>query len=202
MIAKLLFEIFQAITQDPAIKRILGNYSTNGKSDTDLETLMNDLGLSGEDRAKFRTAHKEFQENPTQTYQKYQYKYEPKSNSAADKFDAYFRKFEDQAREQEEKFGQGTADYSHRQYQKQSSQQQQGAYTHQTPSISAEEKKHLETLELKEGATFEQIKASYKSMMKKYHPDKFQEEERKKYAENISSKINGAYGYFKKKFNQ
>jgi DnaJ-class molecular chaperone len=57
-------------------------------------------------------------------------------------------------------------------------------------------------LEIKEGATFEEIKTAYKTMMKKYHPDKFSDNEQKKHAEAISIRINVAYDYFKKKFKQ
>ena len=194
MITKMLLEIFQAISEDPTIKRLLGNYNLAGKQDIDLETMMNDLGLSPEEKVKFRQAHREYGQDASQTYQKYKYKYEPKSNSAFDKFDAYFQKFEDKAKE--------TGDYSHRQYQKhRTTDNQQSSNFTQKAGISAEEKKHLETLELKEGATFEEIKASYKTQMKKFHPDKFPDEEKKKYAETISAKLNVAYDYFKKKQN-
>ncbi len=197
MLTKMLLEIFQAIAEDPTIRRILGNYNLTGKQDTDIETLMNDLGLSPEEKVKFRQAHREYAQNPNQAYEKYKYKYEPKSDSAFDKFDAYFQKFEDKARE--------TGDYSHRQYQKYRTGQseQDNSYENfaRNNATSPEEKKHLETLEVKEGATFDEIKASYKSLMKKYHPDKFPDEDKKKYAESISAKLNVAYDFFKKKYN-
>lgn len=207
MITKMLLEIFQAIAEDPTVKRLLGNYNLTGKQNLDVETLMNDLGLSPEEKVKFRQAHSAYQQNPSQTYEQYKYKYEPKSNSAFDKFDAYFQKFEDRAKEHEEKHGKGTGDWSHRQYQKYRNDNSQSSSSSSSfddfakQTISVEEKKHLEVLELKEGATFEDIKASYKALMKKYHPDKFQDEDKKKYAENIATKLNVAYEYFKKKHN-
>ncbi|NJO91867.1 MAG: hypothetical protein HC831_25050, partial [Chloroflexia bacterium] len=41
------------------------------------------------------------------------------SDNAFDKFDSYYQKFEDKAKEHEEKYGEGTGDYRHRQYKKQ-----------------------------------------------------------------------------------
>jgi DnaJ-domain-containing protein 1 len=205
MLTKMLLEIFQAIAEDPTVRRILGNYNLAGKPNMDVETLMNDLGLSPEEKVKFRQAHQAYQQNPNEAYERYKYKYEPKSNSAFDKFDAYFQKFEDQAQAHEEKYGKGTGDWSHRQYQKyRNNTNDQSSSFHdfkQSSAQSVEERKHLETLELKEGATFDEIKASYKSLMKKYHPDKFQDEEKKKYAESVSMKLNVAYEFFKKKHN-
>ena len=56
-------------------------------------------------------------------------------------------------------------------------------------------------LELKAGASLEQIKKSYKTLMKKYHPDLFHNDEaQRKAAELITSKLNEAYSYFEKKF--
>jgi|GEM_PF-1566217 len=203
MLTKILLEIFQAISEDPFVKRMLGNYNLAGKENLDLEALMNELGLSPEEKVKFRQAHKEYGQNPSETYQNYKYKYEPKSDSAFDKFDAYTRKFDDKAKEYEEKHGQGTGDWSHRQYQKHRPDNNTNSNNNnnQTSSTSAEEKKNLETLEMREGATFDEIKAGYKKLMKKYHPDKFQDEEKKKYAESISAKLNVAFDYFKKKYN-
>ena len=116
-------------------------------------------------------------------------------DNAFDKFDAYFQKFEDRAKEHEEKYGKGTADWSHRQYQKyrtgEGGNQSQDNYQNfaQNKTASAEEKKHLETLESKEGATFDEIKANYNTLMKKYHPDKFQDEEKKKQKSEGDEKV-------------
>jgi DnaJ domain len=202
MLTKMLMEIFQAIFEDPTVRRLLGNYDFVKNKDKDIEAMMNDLGLKGDDRVKFKQTYQEYQANPSQTYEKYKYKYEPKSNSAADKFDAYFQKFEDQAKAHEEKFGKGTGDWRHRQYSNQNKSQsnQSNFNDFKKNATSNEEKKHLEVLEIKEGATFEEIKSAYKTAMKKYHPDKFSDAIQKKNAESISAKINVAYDYFKKKF--
>lgn len=198
MITKMLLEIFQALIDDPAIKRLLGNYDFTRKSDLDLEQLMDDLDLNAEEREKFKAAYQEYQSDPYQSYDRYTYKYEPKSDSPFDKFDAYYQKFEDQARQTEEKYGKGTGDYRHRQYQK----YRTGASSSSDPTspFSDEEKKHFTTLGLPIGATFDEIKAAYRDLMKKYHPDRFQDASQKKNAEERSMKINDAYDYFKKKF--
>lgn len=56
-------------------------------------------------------------------------------------------------------------------------------------------------LEVKRGSSFSEIKAAYKSLIKQYHPDKFNNPEQKKIAEQITSKLNEAYAYFEKKYN-
>ncbi|MCU0447571.1 MAG: J domain-containing protein [Microscillaceae bacterium] len=204
MLTKMLMEIFQAIIEDPTIQRMLGNYDLNKNKDKDVEQMMDELGLNAEQRAKFREAYKDYQKNPNQSYEKYKYKYEPKSDSPFDKFDAYFNKFEDYAKETEEKYGKGTGDWRHREYAKYRNQSNESSSNSQKKSsfVSDEEKKHLQSLELKEGATFDEIKAAYKAQMKKYHPDKFSDPTQKKYAESLSQRINQAYDYFKKKFDQ
>ncbi|WP_448518806.1 J domain-containing protein [Rhodoflexus sp.] len=69
------------------------------------------------------------------------------------------------------------------------------------PIYSAEEISYYQALELKPGATFEQIKASYKTMIKKYHPDRFPNApDKQKTAIEITQRINAAYSYFEKKF--
>jgi DnaJ-domain-containing protein 1 len=210
MITKMLIEIFQAITEDPFVRKMLGMVDLNKKSDNELEDLMNELGLDGEQRKKFQEAYQDYQKDPYGSYQKYKYKYEPKSNNPFDKFDAYYQKFEDKAKEHEEKYGKGTGDYRHREYAKYRQQygnntnnnSQKETHKKQTSTTSSEDKKHYDVLELKQGATFEEIKTAYKQAMKKYHPDRFSDEDQKKYAESLSRKINGAYDYFKKKFDK
>ncbi|MCS7019189.1 MAG: J domain-containing protein [Cytophagales bacterium] len=75
------------------------------------------------------------------------------------------------------------------------------AYKEPTPAYSAEELRHYQTLEVQPGAHFEQIKASYKALIKKYHPDRFPNEpDKQKTAIEITQRINTAYSYFEKKF--
>lgn len=56
-------------------------------------------------------------------------------------------------------------------------------------------------LELNYGASFDQIKASYKRLMKRYHPDLHHgDPEKKRIADKIVSRLNEAYRYFSGKF--
>lgn len=70
---------------------------------------------------------------------------------------------------------------------------------------SLSEEQHLEAeyygnLELQNGASFEQIKSQYRKLLKKYHPDKFQnDKEKQKVAEDVVCKLNKAYSYFEQK---
>lgn len=68
-------------------------------------------------------------------------------------------------------------------------------------SPSQEELRYYQALEIKSGASFEEIKASYKSLMKKYHPDRFNgNPSQQQNAIKVCQKINEAYDYFKKKY--
>ena len=53
--------------------------------------------------------------------------------------------------------------------------------------------KHYIVLELPYGAPLPEVRAAYKRMMKKYHPDKFQDPERRAAATELVKKINEAY---------
>jgi len=63
------------------------------------------------------------------------------------------------------------------------------------------EKKYYKILELEYGANFDSIKKSYKKLLKKYHPDLFQNKpEKLKSAQEVTRQINEAYTYFERKF--
>lgn len=65
------------------------------------------------------------------------------------------------------------------------------------------EASYYANLELKSGAGFAEIKSAYKELIKKYHPDKFnQDEGQRKIAEEITRKLNEAYIYFEKKYSK
>ncbi len=53
--------------------------------------------------------------------------------------------------------------------------------------------KYYAMLELKQGANLAEIKLAYIKLVKQYHPDKFQDEEKKAYATELLQKINEAY---------
>ncbi|MBQ7450559.1 J domain-containing protein [bacterium] len=63
------------------------------------------------------------------------------------------------------------------------------------------EKEYYAILELPQGSDFSKIKSAYKKLLKKYHPDMFQNKpEKLKAAQKLTEKINEAYTYFEKKF--
>jgi DnaJ-domain-containing protein 1 len=62
------------------------------------------------------------------------------------------------------------------------------------------DKAYYQALEVAPGASFDEIKASYKKLVKKYHPDLFHNNpEKRRYAEIVTQKINEAYTYFEQK---
>jgi DnaJ-domain-containing protein 1 len=69
--------------------------------------------------------------------------------------------------------------------------------------IKRKEAEYYANLELKPGTGFTEVKVAYKQLMKKYHPDVFNSnEEHRKIAEFITSRLNEAYTYFEKKYNK
>ena len=63
------------------------------------------------------------------------------------------------------------------------------------------EKKYYKILELEYGSNFDDIKKSYKKLLKKYHPDLFvNKPEKLKTAQEVTKQINEAYTYFERKF--
>ena len=63
------------------------------------------------------------------------------------------------------------------------------------------EKRYYEVLELEYGADFDKIKSAYRRLLKKYHPDLFQNRpEKLKTAQEVTRQINEAYTYFERKF--
>ena len=62
------------------------------------------------------------------------------------------------------------------------------------------EKKYYKILELEYGSDFSSIKKAYKRLLKKYHPDLFQNKpEKLKSAQEVTRQINEAYTYFERK---
>lgn len=78
--------------------------------------------------------------------------------------------------------------------------QHEKAYEHAYSSLyTKEELGYYDVLEVKPGASFEEIKKSYRSLQKKYHPDRFANDTQKReLAEKVSGKLNEAYSYFQK----
>ncbi len=64
-----------------------------------------------------------------------------------------------------------------------------------------QEKRYYKILELEYGSDFGSIKKAYKKLLKKYHPDLFQNKpEKLKSAQEVTRQINEAYTYFERKF--
>ncbi len=70
-------------------------------------------------------------------------------------------------------------------------------------SANALEREYYANLELPYGADFNEIKTSYKRLLKKYHPDKFYGNQQKlEIAQEVVKKLNIAYNYFEQKYNK
>lgn len=57
-----------------------------------------------------------------------------------------------------------------------------------------------EVLEINEGASQEEVKKAYREMVKKYHPDQYQNNPLSELAEDKLREVNEAYDYLSKKF--
>jgi DnaJ-class molecular chaperone len=57
---------------------------------------------------------------------------------------------------------------------------------------------YYRVLELPYGADFATVKSAYKTLMKQYHPDKFQDAEKKQIATEVVKKLNEAYAELEK----
>ena len=63
------------------------------------------------------------------------------------------------------------------------------------------EKEYYKILELEYNVGFSEIKKAYKKLLKKYHPDFFQNDSGKlKKAQEVTRQINEAYTYFERKY--
>lgn len=209
MITQILLELFKAIADktDIALQKMLGAFDVEKKPNIDLEEFMDELELDEEQRVKFRSVYQDYNKNPNkEEYEPYKYKYEPKSNDPFDKFEAYSKKYDDWFSSAEKKYDKAYSEYQKYRQQGQNFYNQHknggsggGGSARSSAFSGMDESKYYQTLELKPGASFEEIKKAYKKAMKKYHPDRFQDESKRQYAEDLSRKINEAYGYFKKK---
>ncbi|TAD97532.1 MAG: hypothetical protein EAZ97_12350 [Bacteroidetes bacterium] len=104
---------------------------------------------------------------------------------------------------EQEKLDKEWEEYLRTSKQQKENKQREDTNTYSTPKFSAAEKDYYKLLEVKEGASFEEIKIAYKKMIKEYHPDKFHND-KVKYdsALKIAQKLNEAYAYFEKKFDK
>lgn len=131
--------------------------------------------------------------------------------STFDKFSKWYDELDKYLEEVEEKYEKEgkfkfESDYDPRAHQDpfEKYRNQQDQQQHQSSSTTnqmSKEDEYYAALELKKGASFEEIKKAYRSLMKKYHPDLFEnDQEKKEMAMEVSRQVNEAYFYFKKKF--
>lgn len=74
---------------------------------------------------------------------------------------------------------------------------------HKKKNENSIEHEYYANLELPYGAGFDEIKSSYKRLLKKYHPDKFYGNEKKlAIAQEVVKKLNVAYNYFEEKYSK
>lgn len=69
------------------------------------------------------------------------------------------------------------------------------------PKAPSKETEYHQWLEVRPGATFAEIKAAYRRLMKQFHPDLFQgKPEQHKAALEVTRRLNEAYSYFEEKY--
>ena len=74
---------------------------------------------------------------------------------------------------------------------------------HNNQGFDNKEAEYYANLEIPYGSSFEEIKKSYRSLLKKYHPDLYaQNIKNQEYAEEITRKLNESFNYFEIKFNK
>ena len=82
-------------------------------------------------------------------------------------------------------------------------QQDKSRYQYQPPprpKPNDKAKEYYQVLEVQPGASFAEIKKSYRRLMKIYHPDKYAKDpEKMKVAQAVSLKLNEAYSYFEER---
>jgi DnaJ-domain-containing protein 1 len=76
-------------------------------------------------------------------------------------------------------------------------QQKQNKNATPPPVAQAKEASYFNALEVAPTASFTEIKASYKKLVKRYHPDLFNNHPQKRqYAETVTRQLNEAFQYF------
>ena len=215
MLEEKFFAIFKSYINDlvdVAVKNTLKQYGFDEKSNNQENN--SDKKKQEEQEKKYQEQEKRYQEQENQKQQNQQQntKQETKKEQEYTKktpFDEFkeqfdkYKKFSDKFEEDDKKTTDNnqkkTNDYQ-KDY-KSDYQQKNQQKTTRTPTTTELEQQYYTRLGITSAATWEQIKAAYKSEMKRYHPDKYANEpEKQKSAETISQKINEAYTYFEKKF--
>ncbi len=207
MLEEKFFAIFKSYINDlvdVAVKNTLKEYGFDEKeNNADKKKQEEQESKYQEQERKYQEQQKQKQQNQQQdTKQETKKEQEYTKKTPFDEFQEQFnkyKKYSDKFEEEDKKTTDNnqkkTNDY------KSDYQQKNQQKTTRTPTASELEQQYYTRLGITSAATWEQIKAAYKSEMKKYHPDKYASEpEKQKSAEVISQKINEAYHYFEKKF--
>lgn len=66
-------------------------------------------------------------------------------------------------------------------------------------ALRQQELQYYANLELPPDADFQDIKRAYRRLLAQYHPDRFHNDQRRPYAEQITRRLNEAYQYFERK---
>ena len=113
-------------------------------------------------------------------------------NNEESSIESWLRKKEEELRQKREEREQRKAsgDYG--------SQSKRRSYSKRKPTAAEKEKKAFKDLELAHTSDFKVIKKQYRKLMKKYHPDRHQEEKKRKAAEKVTAKLNQAYEHLEK----
>lgn len=198
MLDENFFAIFKSYINDlvdVAVKNTLKEYGFDEKeSDPKKKKEEEKEKKYQEQEQKYQEQQKEKQQNQQKDTKKEQ-QYTKKTpfdefQEQFNKYKKYSDKFEEDDKKTTDNNQKKTNDYQQKNQQK----------TTRNPTVSELEQQYYTRLGITSAATWEQIKAAYKSEMKKYHPDKYASEpEKQKSAEVISQKINEAYHYFEKK---
>ena len=198
MLDENFFAIFKSYINDlvdVAVKNTLKEYGFDEKeSDPNKKKEEEKEKKYQEQEQKYQEQQKEKQQNQQKDTKKEQ-QYTKKTpfdefQEQFNKYKKYSDKFEEDDKKTTDNNQKKTNDYQQKNQQK----------TTRNPTVSELEQQYYTRLGITSAATWEQIKAAYKSEMKKYHPDKYASEpEKQKSAEVISQKINEAYHYFEKK---
>ncbi len=200
MLEEKFFAIFKSYINDlvdVAVKNTLKEYGFDDKENNA------DNKKQDEQEKKYQEQERKYQEqqNKKQQETKQETKKTPfdEFQEQFNKYKKYSDKFEDDDKKTTDNNQKKTNDYQ-KDYKSDNQQKNQQKAT-RTPTVSELEQQYYSRLGITSAATWEQIKAAYKSEMKKFHPDKYASEpEKQKAAEVISQKINEAYHYFEKKF--
>jgi DnaJ-class molecular chaperone len=92
-------------------------------------------------------------------------------------------------KEYEQQYG---SSYSHSNGSKQQSRQETGFHGNQGYDP-------YKTLEIPSNATWEEIEKGYKKLARRYHPDRYQNQEERETATRVMSLINASYTFLKEK---